>query len=70
MVQTMLITVANHGRSNHEHVLILLATSGLSTSAAVHEKSMATEIPEGWASWKAPGYLVMARIQSIPYTIK
>jgi hypothetical protein len=48
----MLITMAYHGRSNQEHVLILLEFGIKHTLCSerydvsqVHEKSMATEIP-------------------------
>jgi hypothetical protein len=63
MGQTMLITMAYHGRSNEEHVFILLEfgiehtrCSGRYNVFQVHDKSMATEIPEGWAGWKAARY--------------
>lgn len=75
MGQTTLITVAYHGRSNQEHRLILLefGTKHMRCSECydvfqVHENSMTTEIPEGWAGWKAARYYVILRTGSKVHT--
>ena len=58
----ILITMAHHDSSIREGVIVLAGKGGLSASTAgelqcshVYCKGMATEIPEGWASWKAQG---------------
>jgi hypothetical protein len=63
MGQTMLITMAYNGSSNQEHRLILLEFGIKHTRCSerydvsqVPEKSMAKEILEGWAGWKAARY--------------
>lgn len=63
MGQTMLITMAYHGRSNQEHVLILLEFGIKHTlcserydASQVHEKGMATEILGRLGGCKATRY--------------
>jgi hypothetical protein len=63
--------MAHHDRSMCERVITLVEQGVLSARAAgerygnprVHGKSMVTEIPDGWTSWKAPRIWVMARIE-------
>jgi hypothetical protein len=72
--QTMLITMAYHGRSNQEHVLILefgtkhTGCSGRHNVPQVHDKSITIEIPDGWAGWKAARYCYVAYWQYRQYT--
>jgi hypothetical protein len=63
--------MADHDRSICERVITVAEEGGLSASTAGElysvvkstAKSMATEVPEGWASWKVQWNWLMAHIQ-------
>ena len=62
--------MAHHDRSIRERAIVLAekgdlpaSTAGELWSSHVHCKGMITEMPEGWASWKAYGNWVMACFQ-------